>query len=361
MSYKRPAFVEDLIPLILEATEQWWTQDYLRLALVSPAWLFYVRRRLYAHPSIRSFESGSKLVRTFQENPGLLQLLSGIELQPTTSSESRCIALAQHMASIYCLLALEGLKRVKLGGELTRHAERFLNSLAFADQVEELVVDGTLLQGAVMPAASLEWDESMFYRFHNLKTLKLINLDLDIFPSPPAPFVPITRLILHSVEIVDGFLSQMVHGASLKLVDIAAKSPAEYDEQVRLVLEVCEVDELRYNLETPRRGDRPFLDLDRDDPLSMRCLQLSGHAFDGGLLTAIVQHCGKLEDLVVAGRSSSVTSEDWANFINSRAIPSLTRLSLPGGTHLPPYTKWSPLQLHSIREAAASHSIVLLH
>ena len=150
-------FVDDLVPLILEASDHWWTQDYLRLACVSPSWLFYIRKRLYACPSIGSFTASAALVRTFEENPGLLHLVSGIELQPMLREHESVATLATRASSLQFLLGLEGLKRIKLGGELTKQAQRFLNALAFPELVEEVVVDGGLLPEAGFPFLPVRW------------------------------------------------------------------------------------------------------------------------------------------------------------------------------------------------------------
>src|SRR5262245_26307549 len=78
-----PRFIDDLVYLILECDDSWWSRDLLRLARVSSAWLWPVRKRLYACPGLHSFRSCSLFARTLAESPYLLPLVHGINLRPT--------------------------------------------------------------------------------------------------------------------------------------------------------------------------------------------------------------------------------------------------------------------------------------
>jgi hypothetical protein len=53
-----------------------------QLATVSHAWLYYVRKRLYACPDIRTFSGVQKLADTVEANEYLGSLVRGISLQP---------------------------------------------------------------------------------------------------------------------------------------------------------------------------------------------------------------------------------------------------------------------------------------
>ena len=75
--------VHDLIPIIIESDDHWWPRDFQRLALISPAWLTPVRKRLYAAPSLWSFRTCKLFARTLRDNPTLLSYLRGLELRPT--------------------------------------------------------------------------------------------------------------------------------------------------------------------------------------------------------------------------------------------------------------------------------------
>lgn len=354
----RHPFVDDLIPLILEASDHWWTQDYLRLACVSPSWLFYIQKRLYACPSIGSFAASAALVRTFEENPGLLHLVSGIELQPMLREHE---SVATQAPSIQFLLGLEGLKRIKLGGQLAKQAQRFLNALAFPELVEEVVVDGGLLQEAgwlPFPSNAMEWDEGLLYRFPRLQKLRLANLELDLIPRSGTARFPINHLILDDVAIAGGFLCQSI--ASANTLTICTKSAVEYDEQIRLVLNHCDVDVLEYEVRANQCGARSILDTDATTPLPLRRLRLDGYTTDTGLLADIAQRCTTLQELSIGGRGTAVTAQEWVAFISSGALPALERLQLPGGTNAPPFEKWTPTDLLAIEGASKANKIQLV-
>ncbi|KAF5336963.1 hypothetical protein D9611_003361 [Ephemerocybe angulata] len=358
----RSPFVDDLIPLILDISDHWWTEDYLRLAYVSSPWLYYVRKRLYACPSISSFTASQALAETLQGNPELLRLVSGIELQPMATRQPGNVVTGAQAASMHYLLGLEGLKKVRLGGQMARQAERFLNSLAFPDHVEELVVDGGMLGEGPGFSPSLEWDESMLYRFTNLQTLRLANVELDIIaPSAPAAprQLPINHLILDNVDILDGFLCQMVGGAVVNSLSICAKSPCEYDEQVRLVLDNCDVQALQYEVSSALRAEQSFL-AGEPGQLPLRRLRLEGHSMDIGMLSEIAQRCTGLQELIIGGRSVAITPQEWEGFITTRPLTALERIGLPGGSHLPPFVKWTPADFIALQSASESQRLQLI-
>lgn len=357
----RNPFVDDLIPLILDSSDHWWTPDYLRFARVSPAWLFYVRKRLYNCPSVCSFAAIASLAGSLQANPELLPLVSGIELRPGCTKRSGGVLTAKQAAGIRFLLGLE-LKRVKLGGQLTRRAERFLNMLGCPENIEDLVVDGAGLEDGMGPLASMEWDESILHRFPKLKRLELANLELDIIPpsTPPSAPIPINHLILTNVDLSNGsFLCQMA--ASISSLSICAKSAHEYDEQVRLALENCSLRTLQYQVCSSSKTERSFLDADANMTFTLHRLAFDGYV-DSSFLAGIALRCVELEELLITGRTVAVTPPEWMNFIRTYSSPaSLKRLGLPEGTNMPPYEKWSVEDANEIQSVAASQGIQLVN
>ncbi|KAJ2928813.1 hypothetical protein H1R20_g8327, partial [Candolleomyces eurysporus] len=234
--------------------------------------------------------------------------------------------------------------------------------LAYAENVEELIVDGAGLDDAMGPLASLEWDESILYRFPSLKTVELANLELDIIPSstPPSAHVPINHLILTNVDLASGsFLCQM--GASIVSLSICAKSAYEYDEQVRLALENCGLQALTYQVCSSGKPERSFLDADANMTFALRSLTLEGYV-DSTFLADLTLRCTELEELRITGRSVAVTALEWTDFIRGYSAPaSLKRLGLPGGTNMPPYAKWSVEDTNEIHTVAASQGIQLVN
>lgn len=268
---------------------------------------------------------------------------------------------AKQAAGIRYLLSLE-LKRVKLGGQLARRAERFLSMLACSENVEELVIDGAGLEDGMGTLASLEWDESILYRFPSLKTVELANLELDIIPPsthPSSAPIPINHLILTNVDLASGsFLCQM--GVSISSLSICAKSASEYDEQVRLALENFGLQALSYQVCSSGTTERTFLP-DANMTSSLRRLALDGYA-DSAFLAEIALRCAELEELHITGRTVAVTALEWTEFMRTFSAPaSLKRLGLPGGANMPPFVKWSVEDTDGIHAVAASQGIQLVN
>ncbi|TFK30632.1 hypothetical protein FA15DRAFT_662644 [Coprinopsis marcescibilis] len=356
----RPSFIDDLVPLILESTEHWWTRDYARLAQVSPAWAYYVQKRLYFCPTLYSFDACASLARSLLQQPSLKHLMNGIELRPT-HEEGRGRLTDEHFESIRALLALPGLRRVVIGGQLAMKAERFLNALAYPETITELVVDGGSIASSI-PLSSLELDECLFYRFPSLRTLKLANLqELEIVMPPPSQFtIPISNLIINNVAITGGYLCSILDSSSLDFLSISAKSAAEYDEELRLILGCCRVNMLHYAVETSSHSPgRSFLDVDGVDTLSLQKLQLDGLSIDPGLFLDLQRRCPSLKELGVSGRSVGISPREWATFAASRTLPCLTKLKLPGGTNNPPYAKWKADDFHVLQSICISHEVQL--
>ncbi|EAU92910.2 hypothetical protein CC1G_03697 [Coprinopsis cinerea okayama7 len=357
----KPQFIDDLVPLILESTEHWWPRDYARLALVSPSWLYYVQKRIYACPTLYTFQSCALLANALQRNPSLTHLITGIEFRPT-HDECRGQVTGEHFEGIRFLLSLQGLKRVVIGGQLSRRAERFLNTLSCPEAVEELVVDGSVCQDSLV--ASLEVDESFFFRFCNLNTLKLVNLEVDLIPPPTTiPLTtPINHLILANVDILGGHLGQVISGSSLDLLSVHACLPHDYDEQIRCILDSCQVEALHYSVSQAcaESNARSFLSVAATEGTGLRALYIDGHFVDQGTLSDLAECCPSLQELAVAGRSVRVTVEEWCSFIKSRALPGLHKLRLPSGTNTPPFKKWTGGDWQALKAACLANDIQLL-
>ncbi|KAJ3557437.1 hypothetical protein NP233_g11743 [Leucocoprinus birnbaumii] len=355
-------FAEDLIPVILQSNGHWWDRDLARLALVSPGWLYYIRRRLYAAPSLYSFAACASLARTFASNPYLASLVRHLSLRPTYAGTSR--GSGKDRIAVRTLLGLEGLHSLVLGGELAIQSERFLGFVTAADTLQRLHIDGTLLRAALTARASVEWSEDMASRFPNLKSLRLTELDLDIsFASAPLP-IQWSELTLESTSIVGGILSQLVpEGSTLGRLCIKASSACEYDDHIQMVLYSSDVESFEYEVQKASPYDGSFLepeDAASTEALSLRRLALRGLHVDNGVLSRLRQRCPEIEELVVSTRLIFVSPEDWETFLTSGALPSLRSLQLTRGTNHPPYQPWNEDGVRVLTEAASQRRIELL-
>jgi hypothetical protein len=362
-----PRFIDDLVYLILESNDHWWPRDLLRLATVSPAWLDPVRKRLYACPSIRSFRACGLLARTLRENPCLLSLLHGIDIRPSIGFDVNDRELtAKEMASLRYILSLDGLESLTLGGELAVQAERFLHALVHPDAITELYIDGSHAAGhsylRCRKAASLEWDEVMAFKFPNLQKLKLCNLELDIL-HPPMPYdLQIADLELNDVDITSGHLPHLFYKSwsSLRRLSVIATRASEFDEQMRLTLDVCGpgLETLYYEV-VDARSDYILFDDDTTPLPSLRYLGLNGVEVHSHTLPIIHRLCQNLEYLSITGRVVWINPADWVSFLVSGALPSLHILSTPWGTYRPPFAHWSQEMRQSVRDASANRKIQL--
>jgi hypothetical protein len=255
------------------------------------------------------------------------------------------------LSSLRSLLALKGLNRVTLGGELAVKAERFLKLLAVPDVVDEIHIDGSLVAHRLSCPPSLEWDESMAFQFPNLRKLRLTRVELDI--SPPSVQFPlaISSLHLEDVNISHGFLPHLLNGTqSLEHLHVHTKDAAVYDEQIRLVLASCAVECLHYEVERERHGNNFVLDGETCDTKALHCLHLQGHFVDLVFATGISMMCRNLIELVVCGREVRVGAEEWATLIARGGFESVRRLGLPWGS-------WSNEEVEQVRSACVSRGI----
>lgn len=344
-------FISDLIPLILESDNHWWPRDLLALATVSPRWLIHARKRLYAHPNIHSFSASTLLARTLTDNPSLIPLITGISLRPMKTSDLVPRLENNALSGLRSLLALEGLNRVTLGGELAVKAERFLKLIAMPDVVDELHIDGSLVEYRLSCPPSLEWDESIAFQFPNLRKLRLTRVELDISPPSVQFPLPISSLHLENVNISYGFLPHLLNGTqSLEQLHVNTKDAAVYDEQIQLVLASCAVGCLHYEVERERRGDGFVLNGEMCDTEALRCLHLRGLFVDPVFATGISMMCRNLVELVVCGREVRVGAEEWVTLLSSGGFESLQRLGLPWGY-------WSNEEVEQVRSACVSRGI----
>ncbi|KAI0735343.1 hypothetical protein C8Q76DRAFT_279405 [Earliella scabrosa] len=360
-----PVLVDDLIPIILESDDHWWPRDFQRLALISPAWVTPVRKRLYAHPSLRSFRACKLFARSLLENPELLAYLRGLELRPVT--DSRRVLDEQEMQSLRYILGLKGLKDITLGGDLSFSAERFLHYMVDTRTITTLHINGFSssndhASSTTHRLPSLEWDDVVAFRFPYLRTLTLSNVALTVHPPSMDRPGQLSHLVLNNVEVVDGLLHELSQGSweTLRVLKVVGRSTAEMDEHMRAMLEVCEnLEEFHY--EAVDMSSHPSI-FDDEEPIpceSLRKLFIAGFDVNPGTLRAIAQTCPQLMELAVLGRIIRMPPEEWTSFVQSGALPCLQRLVAPAGTNRPPFTFWSPSQQDDLRAACKSRSVIL--
>jgi hypothetical protein len=348
-------FVNDLIPVILESNENWWSTDLVRLAQVSSAWVGPVRRMLYACPFLCSFLACKQFARTLLDNPLLSSLVRGINLCPVLDGYHQCIGDPKVIRSI---LALEGLQSVTLGGQLAIRAERFLHLVVDPYVVEEMHIDGSLLSTTLSSRPSLEWDEVIATKFSCLRKLRLTDMDLDIiYPSIPY-HLQLRELILDNVSITAGYLSHLLHEtSSLDGLRVTSKSAAEFGDQIMSVLASCAVQRLEYEAQSELTMDA-FI-LTNTTPLlsTLRCLRLQDVHASMETLASVSQSCVNLEELSILGRTISILPHEWAEFIGSGMLSSLRCLGIPWGTNHPPFRQWSSPAVELVHGAAILRNI----
>ncbi|KAF9457098.1 hypothetical protein BDZ94DRAFT_1176304 [Collybia nuda] len=357
-SFTTSRIVDDLIPFILEGNDHWWPRDLIRLSQVSQAWLGPARRILYASPALHSFNACSQLARTLSDNPSLCSLVKEIDLRPISRNSSVSTQPGiKEGAGVRFILGLEGLESVTLGGYLAFGAERFLHSLGDPYIVRYLHIDGSLAEDSLSARPSLEWDESLAFKFQSLRILRLTSLELDIiYPSIPYQ-LSICEFILDNVTITSGFLSHLLcETPSLERLCMLTKDASEYDEHLKLVLGICNIQILEYETQTDLPFHHTIFNGDTHLP-SLRCLRLNGVHIDTDSLHAIGQSCRNLEELSIFGRTVNIHPQDWVDFLKSGNPSSLHNLGLPWGTNRPPFMKWHNTARQEILAAAAHRRI----
>ncbi|KAG6850804.1 hypothetical protein H0H93_008107 [Arthromyces matolae] len=325
-SMQRSHFIEDIVYLVLDSSNHWWPRDLFQLAQVSSAWLGPVRRRLFACPSLHSFQACTMLAHTLSDNPTLSCLVKGIELRPM-SVDSTYVS-SEDRASLNMLLGIEGLQLITLGGILSVRAERFLHRIGDAYSVLYLHIDGSSMAHSISLShcPSLEWDESLAFQFCNLKTLHLSNMDLAISP-PSIPYqLQIFDLQFDHVTFTRGYIPQLLHEtASLPRLRLKSAEASELDEQIKCVLDAYVVRTLEVEVDTEGPLNLPAF----DSPLpSIRCLRLNGFNLDLEAMMSIDKSCCNLERLQLSG----ITVTILTSFLTSGHFPKLTFLDLSWDT-----------------------------
>nr|VWP00593.1 Asparagine synthase (Glutamine-hydrolyzing) [Ganoderma boninense] len=360
-----PVLVDDLIPIILESDDHWWPRDFQRLALISPAWLSPVRKRLYATPSLRSFRACNLFARTLTENPTLLPYLHGLELRPI--ADRRRALGEEEMRSLRYILGLNGLQSITLGGDLAISAERFLHFMGHTPTVTTLHIDGYVApddraSSAVHRLPSLEWDDVIAFRFPYLRTLTLSNVALTIYPSASECPGTLSHLTLNNVDIIDGVLPDLCQGASetLRVLKVVGTSTVHLDDHILSMLEFCHnLQELHYT--AVDKYIHPSIFDSEDTPTSpnLQALHMSGFDVNPQTLHAIAQVFPNLVDFAVLGRIIRVPPEEWKLFVESGKLPHLRRLVTTAGTNVPPFAFWTLDQITPLQDACRSYGVDL--
>ncbi|KAF8912858.1 hypothetical protein CPB84DRAFT_1820384 [Gymnopilus junonius] len=353
----RCELIDDLVPLILDAIDSWWPRDLVALSTLSSTWLFFIRKRLYAYPTLQSFSAIRLLARTLSGRTHLTSLVRGLDLQPMIETPYHR-PLPEELSGLRLLLSLEGIQRLTLGGELSIKADRFLRLMPSPETVEELHIDGSLLSNKLSCCPSLEWDESLSFGLANLSKLRLTEVEVDIHP-PSIPFPSaINRLILEHVNVVSGYLPHLLNGSqSLELLQVTTNEWDTSIDQLGLVLASCTVKWLQYETRKDHSGNFIF-NMSSSSTEALRCLHLKGLVVDSNLLTFLRDMCRNLVELVVSGRGIRVSPGEWVEFIDLGALPCLGLVGLPLGTNYPP---WTEKDSREIEEACAMQSILSRH
>ncbi|KAK0465369.1 uncharacterized protein EV420DRAFT_955293 [Desarmillaria tabescens] len=358
---QRPRLVDDLIPVILENSNDWWPQDLLSLSTVSFSWLHAIRKRLYAIPVLLSYRSCALLAETLQRSDHLLAMVKGIDIRPLRDGWPECgRPSTKQMASVRFILGLEGLECVTLGGELAVSAHRYLNAMSHPHCVRRLWVDGTSQKESLHSPPSLDWDEVLAFKFVGLESLKLSNLDLDImFPSVPYP-LRATSLVLDTVRITNGHLTHLLHEtSSLTQLWVTTERSDDFHEQIRPMLDFHPIAELHYEMQCDDPLPFDLSSFPSHIPISLSRLCLIDIPVCPATLQSIERCFPTLEELVVTGRSSRITAEEWAMFVSSTTLSTLRELGLPSGTNHPPFQRWSALTEISVRKESSLRGIHL--
>ncbi|KAI0815274.1 hypothetical protein BC629DRAFT_856688 [Irpex lacteus] len=362
----RVRIVDDLIPVILESDGHWWPRDFQRLALVSTSWLGPIRRRLYAYPELRSFHACTLFARTLSQNQNIRALVHGVDLRPVLAHEHAALS-EQDMAGLRFILNLDRLESITIGGELAVQAERFLHMMSNTHSITSLHIDGGHLHmddeslDSKQPA-SLEWNDSIAFRFSKLRTLRFTNLQLAL-AEPTMPYVlRINTLILNNVTLAFGSIQDLCNESweSVRYLGVTTRDRQTSDELVRDLLECCEnLETLRYEASCAGAHGDLF---EENMPIGrLRKLKLFDVNINPQTLSFLGQSCSNLECLSVLGRSVRLHAQDWIRFISSGALPSLKVLKTAAGCYEPAsgFLRWSDEVREQLLSSCATRSIDL--
>ena len=294
--------LQDLIPLIIECGAHWWPRDLANLCRVSAAWLYPARRTLYNCPRLTGYRACSLLARSVTEDMRLQSLVKGVCLCPMPDYSNCTTQQASSVDSLRTLLAIDGLRSITLGGELSIAAERFLHMVTNPGTVINLRIDGGLMfAGTFRSGPSLTWDESIGLKFGNLRSLDLSNLvlDIDIDMSVYEYSSMIRTLVVDNVELCHGHLVSLAGSAGVvEHLSVTASNASEYDEEIREMLGLCGVRSLTYKV-MEKHGSSEALFV---EPLpTLRWMETEGVNVDRAMVAAL---CPGLERLEVVGIDS---------------------------------------------------------
>lgn len=364
---QKPRIVDDLVPIILESNDHWWPKDLQRLALVSPAWVGPIRRRLYARPKLHSFHACTLFANTVQANRHLLPLIQGLDLRPTVSDG---IPVSDRdMANLGFVLNLNGLVTVTLGGELAIHAERFIHMMANTHTITSLHIDGSDIirrSGSITSpyTPSLTWDDSIAFRFsRSLRTLRITHIHLSI-TEPDIPYgMRVRDLILEDATIDTGFIQDLLHEswAHLRHLTVSSTIPQIVDDIVAPLLESCE------NLESLSceacggAVDGELFEEDLPALSTLREIHLYDIDINAQSLALLAQSCRGLRKLSVLGRKLRLPAQEWVQLLQLKALPALRVLEISSGSNQPPsgFLRWPQQTCSELRSACDARSISL--
>lgn len=362
----KPRIVHDLIPVILECNDHWWARDFQRLALVSSGWLGPIRRRLYRCPTLRTFRACSLFARTVKENHHILSLIEGVNLSPVIPSGGGFAPTEGDMAGLRFILSLKKLQTVVLGGELAVQADRFLQMMSNTRSITSLHIDGSYIQQqngfCCRVPASLEWGETLAYRFTKLRRLRLTGLELSV-REPSMPYsIHLDDITLEDVVVMQGSLQHLCNESwdTVRRVSVVSRAADGAGDIVRELMECCENLESVHYEDCGRRAQEAIFTPDLPMP-RLRKVYLYDVDVNPGTLAGLSAACQGIEDLAVLGRAIHVQPQEWEHLLRSGALPYLRGMHVSSGTNQPPsgYQPWAEEGRKMLEEACASRNIAL--
>lgn len=215
---------------------------------------------------------------------------------------SNCTQQASCVDSLRTILAIDGLRSITLGGELSIAADRLLHMVTNPSTVIHLRIDGGLMFVGSLPSGpSLTWDESIALKFGNLRSLDLSNLVLDIdMDVPMLEYSSMIRtLVVDNVELCHGHLVSLIGpGGVVEHLSVTASNASEYDEEIREMLALCAVRSLTYKVMEKRGSSEGLFGGDMGPLPALREMETEGVFVDRELVAAL---CPGLERLEVVG------------------------------------------------------------
>lgn len=184
---------EDIVYIILDSYDHFWSRDLARISRVSSAFLRPARKHLYKSPSLFSYRACHLLARSLNHNEDLIPLVHALDLRPTYDDSSLIESreINPHVPGI-CpgvsqLLSIVHLERLALSGDLAYGAQRFLRAVSNPHLITVLQIGAPQIAGSysknnLSQIASIEWDGELANRFHALKSLSFTGplvLDID--------------------------------------------------------------------------------------------------------------------------------------------------------------------------------------